>query len=215
MNSDAVDNCTHNHAANTLLSKLPLVTMVRLAHHRAHDVAQMSANAEPMPLPARPVTDSVSGAAVRKSAILWREKEETPGNQMMWWENRGGQAYFARIEDPSDMSTSIMLAGDGAIFGGFKKKSLEIMPRQADRSVQRAAGGNKRPSAISWSSSMSMRSFIKTNVTHKTANHAGGGRRGSRRLHDSIRPAPAPMALETGDTKREKRGARRCCPEWQ
>jgi hypothetical protein len=187
--------------------------MVRLAHHCARDIAQMSANAEPMPFPARPVADSVSGKVVRKSAKLRREKDEPRiSNDVVG--NRGGRTYFARIEDPSDMSTSIMLAGDGAIFGGFKKKSLEIMPRQADRSVQRAAGGNKRPSAISWSSSMSMRSFIKTKVTHKTANHAGGGRRGSRRLHDSIRPAPAPMALETGDTKREKRGARRCCPEW-
>jgi hypothetical protein len=188
--------------------------MVRLAHHRARYVAQMSANAEPMPLPARPVTGSVSGAAVRKSAKnVDRKKNPRKSGDLVG--NRGGRTYFARIEDPIDTSTSIMLAGDGAIFGGFKKKSLEIMPRQADRSVQRAAGGNKRPSAISWSSSMSMRSFIKTIVTHKTANHAGGGRRGSRRLHDSIRPAPAPMALETGDTKRVKSGARRCCPEWQ
>jgi hypothetical protein len=177
----------------------------------------MRANAEPMPLTAGPVSDSISTAVVRNTTRVCEEKltSKTPKYKyILRRDDRGRHAYFARIGDPRDKSTSIMLAGDGAIFGGFKKKRREMIPRQADRSVQRAAGGNKRPSAISWSSSMSIRSFVKTNATHKTANQAGGGRRGSRRLQDSVRPAPESIEFETGDTKRENRGARRCCPGW-
>lgn len=59
------------------------------------------------------------------------------------------QSYFPMTVDHCDVSANRMLAGDGAMEGVFKKSRRDIIPRQAERKVERAGRGSGRPSAIS------------------------------------------------------------------
>lgn len=58
-------------------------------------------------------------------------------------------SHLPILLDHCDASASMILAGKGAADGTCKKKRREIMPRQADRNKPSAAGGSKRPSAMS------------------------------------------------------------------